>query len=792
MKKLTATILTVTLLLTALFCIGIFTASATDIACTESDCTGSYTNGICSADPTHYQPAVQAGVGTNGQPLFEISNAGQLFWFAGHVNTGGDNEKANAILKADIDLNVGYTFTFIPDTGLVEVRYNGQAIAYLGTGIKGDASGENTTFDGTASYNGEIYANADDGLSGPIELLSGIKVWSPIGINQYAGNFNGNGKTVSGLYIRLSNRSQGLFGQNYGTVKHIGVINSCIISYEYYIGGVVGYNRGDVTGCYHTGVIGGSGSYVGGVVGYNNGDIEGCHNTGPVSINGVNVGGIAGYSGGNVTGSYNTGAINGGDGNCIGGVVGYNGGDINNSYNKGNLSSGDNGNNIGGVAGYSYGDVTNSYNKGNISIGDNGNTIGGVVGHNGGDVNNSYNAGAVSGGNGSSIIGGVMGQNGGNVSDSYNVGNVSVGNNSNNVGGVAGISHNKVRNSYNKGNVSSGDHSEYVGGVVGYNYNGIRNSYNVGNVSGGDNSNSFGGVVGYNTDNVRNSYNKGNVSAGNNSNRVGGVVGYNTSSVANSYNTGAISGGDNSYDIGSVVGYAQEGGNAFFVNTYYLAGTAACGIGNAPDNVFLAVAKTESEFKNGTVAWLLNDYIGYGVFGQTLAGEQADASPVFLTEHNRIYFGYTTCDAAETAPVYTNISTATAQKPTHDMAAATCTAPSTCSVCGHTEGEALGHKMAAATCTAPSTCSVCGHTEGETLEHSYDNACDTACNTCGAERAVGEHLDSDGNSLCDHCVAELPREGLPTGAIIGIVLGATALLGGGGFCLYWFVIKKRK
>jgi hypothetical protein len=33
--------------------------------------------------------------------------------------------------------------------------------------------------------------------------------------------------------------------------------------------------------------------------------------------------------------------------------------------------------------------------------------------------------------------------------------------------------------------------------------------------------------------------------------------------------------------------------------------------------------------------------------------------------------------------------------------------------------------------------------------------------------------------------------GLGTGAIIGIVIGAIALLGG-GFCLYVFVIKKKK
>ena len=34
--------------------------------------------------------------------------------------------------------------------------------------------------------------------------------------------------------------------------------------------------------------------------------------------------------------------------------------------------------------------------------------------------------------------------------------------------------------------------------------------------------------------------------------------------------------------------------------------------------------------------------------------------------------------------------------------------------------------------------------------------------------------------------------GLGTGAIVGIVLGAVAVLGIGGFCLYWFVIRKKK
>ena len=35
------------------------------------------------------------------------------------------------------------------------------------------------------------------------------------------------------------------------------------------------------------------------------------------------------------------------------------------------------------------------------------------------------------------------------------------------------------------------------------------------------------------------------------------------------------------------------------------------------------------------------------------------------------------------------------------------------------------------------------------------------------------------------------KGGLGVGAIIGIVVGAIAVLGGGGFAIFWFVIKKK-
>ena len=48
----------------------------------------------------------------------------------------------------------------------------------------------------------------------------------------------------------------------------------------------------------------------------------------------------------------------------------------------------------------------------------------------------------------------------------------------------------------------------------------------------------------------------------------------------------------------------------------------------------------------------------------------------------------------------------------HSMQAATCTAPKTCSVCGHTEGNPTGHSYTVPTCAVAATCTVCGDVKG--------------------------------------------------------------------------------
>lgn len=58
----------------------------------------------------------------------------------------------------------------------------------------------------------------------------------------------------------------------------------------------------------------------------------------------------------------------------------------------------------------------------------------------------------------------------------------------------------------------------------------------------------------------------------------------------------------------------------------------------------------------------------------------------------------------------------------HDWTAANCTTAKACSICGKTEGSALGHDWADATCTAPKTCkrTGCTATDGSPLGHDWD------------------------------------------------------------------------
>ena len=332
---------------------------------TESHSIGE--NGFCACNEV-YQPAklttdkYDMDGDDSKDAVYEISNAGQLFWFAGLVNgtLSGvtQNTSANAVLSKDIVVN------------------------------KNVLKPDGTLNDGT------------------------FKEWAPIGTgetspNVYTGTFDGRNYTISGLYFNQENSYDiGLFGRNNGKIANAGILDSYFYGTSK-VGGVCGNNyTGTITNCYNTGSVSGLGT-LGGVSGYNyTGSITNCYNTGNVSGSGGFVGGVSGRnSKGTIINSYNAGSVSGLG--CVGGVSGDNDtGSITDCYNIGSVSGSEG--DVGGVNGYNNGgSITNCYNVGSVSGTDY--YVGGVSGENAnGTIINCYNAGSVSG---KYDVGGVSGEN---------------------------------------------------------------------------------------------------------------------------------------------------------------------------------------------------------------------------------------------------------------------------------------------------------------------------------------------------------------------------------------------
>ena len=250
-------------------------------------------NGFCACNEV-YQPADLTtdkydmdGDGSK-DAVYEISNAGQLYWFAGLVNgtlSGVEqNTSANAVLTADIVVNKNV--------------------------LKPDGTLNEGTF----------------------------KEWTPIGntcngsYSPYTGIFEGQNHTISGLYFKKENTSEvGFFGYNGGKISNVGILNSYFCGFSQ-VGGVCGYNSSTITNCYNKGVVDGTAdgaSSFGGVCGCNLGILTNCYNTGIVSGQ-LFVGGVSGNNNGTITNCYNTGIVKGQS--FVGGVSGNNSRIITNCY----------------------------------------------------------------------------------------------------------------------------------------------------------------------------------------------------------------------------------------------------------------------------------------------------------------------------------------------------------------------------------------------------------------------------------------------------------------------------
>lgn len=83
-------------------------------------------------------------------------------------------------------------------------------------------------------------------------IISPVNVWTPIGeICWFYGVFDGNGHTVSGVYINNEKNCQGLFGECNGTIKNVGVLDSYIHG-SGNVGGIIAGNGTVENGYYLT------------------------------------------------------------------------------------------------------------------------------------------------------------------------------------------------------------------------------------------------------------------------------------------------------------------------------------------------------------------------------------------------------------------------------------------------------------------------------------------------------------------------------------------------------------
>ena len=245
------------------------------------------------------QTKPSSGDGSVDNP-YKISTAAELAWFRDQVNSG--NNSISAELTENIDL--------------VE------------------------------------FCHAKDGTKYTEELS-----WVPIGNStyQYLGTFDGNGKTISNLYINVTPRDYaGFFGYaDNGSIKNITFDNAKVTSIAQFTGILIGQA--------------------------NNSFIENIKTSESCSVDGdKTVGGIAGSVLGNIIKCENHARANGANGAYyVGGIVGrYNGYDksITSCANYGDVTS--TGNCAGGMVGYfdsgtiqncaNYGDVTGTDNVGNL------------------------------------------------------------------------------------------------------------------------------------------------------------------------------------------------------------------------------------------------------------------------------------------------------------------------------------------------------------------------------------------------------------------------------------------
>ena len=276
-----------------------------------------------------------------------------------------DGDGLSAGLSFLVTVALGNRDYDVDDDGLIEVGNLAQldAVRYdlNGDGVVDDALDGQSYYDafdqsslmgcpdGCTGYELTASLDFDTNNSGAVApgdtYWNNGEGWAPIGgedtsaigrllflSNPFVAIFEGNGHTVSNLFIDTNNVVLvGLFGYASSSIRNMGVIDVDVKGADL-AGGLIGFNAGEIRASYVTGRVTGV-TNVGGLVGINqsNGDILAVYSTGRVA--GIdNVGGLVGInqSTGEILASYVTGRVTGDS--DAGGLVGSNEGAITASY----------------------------------------------------------------------------------------------------------------------------------------------------------------------------------------------------------------------------------------------------------------------------------------------------------------------------------------------------------------------------------------------------------------------------------------------------------------------------
>ena len=457
--------------------------------------------------------------------------------------------------------NVAYNLAF-PNRDTVAPNANGCIAACQGYELAADldfdTNGNGRTHTAGEGDRGDTYYNGGAGFA----PIGGHDNASSVNNQPFAAILEGNGHTISNLYINLSTAGNNegyyvaLFGRLTGTVRNVGLVNPYVKN-----------TRTGVTGYIYTGALAGWSS-----------------RAVTVSRSYVSGGSVAGSQGG-TGGSFTT--------NHVGCLIGSSWGVVSDSWascdakSTGTITSGRYyaGGLIGGigrsfVANARGGAVRDSYARGNVTVNIANTTIpnsaaGGLVGTIAyyASVTRSYATGNVTNNNIRGYTGGLVGSavSSSAVSQSFATGDVAVTVNNSFAGGLmGGLDNASVTASYAiAGNISSSGGNSDVGGLVGSIINGgtVHTSFAASPVTASGNGSKAGGLVGSmsaSTSWVSHSYAAGAVkTTGGGANNLGGLVGrrVNNPSISYSYAVGPVTGsGAGTHNAGGLVGGTSASG----------------------------------------------------------------------------------------------------------------------------------------------------------------------------------------------------------------------------------------